>query len=201
MAHAAEERGLAFLTITDHSSSAHYAGGLDDGRPARAVARDRRGPGPRRRCALLRGTESDILADGSLDFPPEILGELDVVIASVHNRHKLDEDGMTDRLVTAMRQPVFKIWGHALGRLRLRREPIACRFDEILDAIAESARPRSRSTATPTASISIRSAPARPRPAASSSWCPPTPTPRASSTTSSTPSPWRAAPASAPPTC
>ena len=47
-----------------------------------------------------------------------MLGELDVVIASIHKRHKLDEDGMTRRLVAAMRQPVFKIWGHALGRLR-----------------------------------------------------------------------------------
>lgn len=137
MAHAAEERGLAFLTITDHSSSAHYAGGLDDGRLREqwaeiAVAQ---AASPVR---LLRGTESDILADGSLDFAAETLGQLDLVIASVHNRHKLDEDGMTHRLVTAMRQPLFKIWGHALGRLVMRREPIACRFDEILDAIADS---------------------------------------------------------------
>jgi DNA polymerase (family 10) len=61
------------------------------------------------------------------------------VIASIHKRHKLDEDGMTRRLVAAIRQPVFKIWGHALGRIILHREPIACRFDEVLDALAESA--------------------------------------------------------------
>lgn len=137
MAHAAEERGLDFLTITDHSGSAHYAGGLDDARlreqwaeiaAAQADAKVR----------LIRGTESDILADGSLDFAPETLRDLEIVIASIHNRHKLDEDGMTRRLVNAMRQPIFKVWGHALGRLVLRRDPIACRFDEVLDAIAES---------------------------------------------------------------
>jgi DNA polymerase (family 10) len=70
--------------------------------------------------------------------PPEAIDELDLIIASVHQRYKLDVDGMTNRLVTAMRQPYFKVWGHALGRLVLRREPIAVRLDEVLDAIAES---------------------------------------------------------------
>jgi len=60
------------------------------------------------------------------------------VIASVHQRFKLDEDRMTQRLVTAMRQPFFKVWGHALGRLVLRREPIKVRIDDVLDAAAES---------------------------------------------------------------
>ena len=137
MAHAAEERGLSFLTITDHSGAAHYAGGLDDPR-LREQWREIdavQGSTPVR---LVRGTESDILADGGLDFPAATLAALEIVIASVHNRHKLDEDAMTARLVTAMRQPIFKIWGHALGRLILRREPLPCRFDDVLDAIVES---------------------------------------------------------------
>ena len=85
----------------------------------------------------------------------DIVPDLDLVIASVHQRYKLDEDGMTNRLVTAMRQPFFKIWGHALGRLVLRRDPIKVRIDEIFDAISRVARrdrdqrrsasPRSRS--------------------------------------------------------
>jgi DNA polymerase (family 10) len=87
---------------------------------------------------ILRGTEADILADGAIDVPPELLGELDLVIASVHQRYKLDEAQATARLVTAMRQPFFKIWGHALGRLVLKRDPIAVRLDEVLDAAAES---------------------------------------------------------------
>jgi DNA polymerase (family 10) len=84
---------------------------------------------------LLKGTEADILADGALDWPDAVLDRLDVVIASVHQRHKLDEAQMTRRLERALSHPVFKIWGHPLGRLLLRREPIACR-DEILDAMA-----------------------------------------------------------------
>ncbi len=137
MALAAEERELAFLTVTDHSHSAHYAGGLDDAR-LRAQWREIEAAQASTPVRLVRGTESDILADGRLDFAGETLAELELVIASVHNRHQLDEDAMTQRLVTAMRQPIFKIWGHALGRLVLRRDPLPCRFDDVLDAIVES---------------------------------------------------------------
>jgi len=87
---------------------------------------------------LLRGTESDILADGSLDYPPTILDRLDVVIASVHERHRLDADAMTERVVRALRQPWFKVWGHALGRYVLRRPPFACHVEKILDACADA---------------------------------------------------------------
>jgi DNA polymerase (family 10) len=87
---------------------------------------------------ILRGTEADILADGTIDVPMDVLPELDLVIASVHQRYKADEDQMTERLVKVMRQPFFKIWGHALGRLVLRRDPIKVRIDEVFDAIAES---------------------------------------------------------------
>jgi DNA polymerase (family 10) len=138
MAAAAAALGLSYLTITDHSQSAGYAGGLDPTRLREQwdeIARVQ----PTTPVRLLRGTESDILVDGALDYPMPLLGDLDVVIASIHKRHKLDEDGMTRRLVAAIRQPVFKVWGHALGRILLHREPIACRFDEVLDALAESA--------------------------------------------------------------
>ena len=62
------------------------------------------------------------------------------MIASIHQRFKLDEDAATARLIAAMRQPFFKVWGHALGRLVLRRDPVALRIDDVLDAIAESGR-------------------------------------------------------------
>jgi DNA polymerase (family 10) len=87
---------------------------------------------------LLRGTESDILADGALDYPDEVLDQLDIVIASVHNRHRMDADQMTRRIVSAMRYPRFKVWGHALGRYVLRRPPFACHVEKVLDAVAES---------------------------------------------------------------
>ncbi|NVB85151.1 MAG: PHP domain-containing protein [Kofleriaceae bacterium] len=136
MARAAAALGMKAITITDHSAAASYAGGLDaqklrDQHAEMAGLHDL----PVR---LFRGTEADILADGSIDVPMEIVPELDVVIASVHQRYKANEDEMTKRLVTTMRQPFFKIWGHALGRLVLRRDPIAVRLDEVLDAIAES---------------------------------------------------------------
>jgi DNA polymerase (family 10) len=137
MARAAEALGYSYLTITDHSPTAHYAGGLSIDRLKAQwdeIARVQE----RVSIRLLRGTESDILADGSLDYPIEILEQLDVVIASVHSRLGMDEDAMTRRLVAAMRQPVFKIWGHALGRLIQRRDPCACRVDEVLDAAAEN---------------------------------------------------------------
>lgn len=135
MVQAATEYGFQAITITDHSAAAGYAGGLDAAR-LREQHAEIATLSPEIR--VLRGTEADILADGSIDVPPELIDELDVIIASVHQRYKLDEDGMTNRLVTAMRTPYFKIWGHALGRMVLRREPIAVRIDEILDAIAES---------------------------------------------------------------
>ncbi len=136
MVRAAAELGFDAITITDHSAAASYAGGLTiDSLRAQAV--EIAGlVDPEAR--VLRGTEADILADGSIDVPPDIIPDLDVIIASVHQRFQLDEDGMTNRLVTAMRQPFFKIWGHALGRLVLRRDPIKCRVEDILDAAAES---------------------------------------------------------------
>jgi DNA polymerase (family 10) len=135
MAQRAAELGFGGITITDHSAAAGYANGLDLARLREQAAEI---AGLQSEARILRGTEADILADGTIDVPRELVPELDLIIASVHQRHGLDEDGNTARLVAAMRQPFFKIWGHALGRLVLRRDPIAVRLDEVLDAIAGS---------------------------------------------------------------
>jgi DNA polymerase (family 10) len=82
--------------------------------------------------------ESDILADGALDYPDAVLEQLDVIIASIHARHRMSREDMTRRLVRAMRAPFFKIWGHALGRLIGHRPPIDCDVLAVLDALAES---------------------------------------------------------------
>jgi DNA polymerase (family 10) len=138
MARAAAAMGMRYITITDHSPTAAYAGGLSRDRLERQwdeiAAAQQKVPS----IVILRGTESDILRDGALDYPDAVLARLDVIIASIHNRYRMDEAQMTRRLVAAMRHPFFKVWGHALGRYVLRRPPIACRMDEVLDAAAES---------------------------------------------------------------
>ena len=137
MARAADALDIEYMTITDHSRTAGYAGGLDVDRLRRQwdeISRVQE----RVKVRLLRGTESDILEDGSLDFPDDVLAQLEVVVASVHSRMKMDEGEMTRRLVRCMELPVFKIWGHALGRLLLERDPFACRVEEVLDALARS---------------------------------------------------------------
>lgn len=137
MARAAEALGFKYLTITDHSRSAAYARGLSVERLEQQWE-EMAAVQEKVRIRLLRGTESDILEDGSLDYPDRVLEQLDIVVASVHSRMKLDVDQMTRRLVRAMKLPVFKVWGHALGRLLLEREPIRCRMEEVLDTIAGS---------------------------------------------------------------
>jgi len=137
MARAAEAMGMKYLTITDHSPTAFYAGGLKLDRLQRQwdeIAETQE----KVKIRLLKGTESDILADGRLDYPDSVLEKFDVVIASIHSRYKMDSEKMTRCLVTAMRQPVFKIWGHALGRLIQRRPPFECDVERVLDGIAES---------------------------------------------------------------
>ena len=137
MARAAEQMGMRYITITDHSPTASYAGGLTLDRLKRQWEEIDRAQ-EKVEVRLLRGTESDILADGSLDYPDAVLEKMDVVIASIHNRYKMDEAQMTRRVVAALRNPLFKVWGHALGRYVMRRPPIAVRMEEVLDVAAES---------------------------------------------------------------
>jgi DNA polymerase (family 10) len=137
MAIAAEALGAQYLTVTDHSTSAGYAGGLTSDR-LKAQREEIEQVQEKVRVKLLAGTESDITEEGSLDFPDDVLERLDVIIASIHQRYKHDEEAMTRRLVRAMKLPVFKIWGHATGRLLLERDPFACRMEEVLDALASS---------------------------------------------------------------
>lgn len=135
MATAAHAMGMRYLTITDHSRSAHYAGGLSVERLHQQrdeiAALQEQVP-----IRILRGTESDILADGALDYPDEVLAELDVIIASIHQRHRMDRAAMTERLRRVLGLPLFKIWGHALGRILNERPPIDCDVEAVLDVLA-----------------------------------------------------------------
>ncbi|HEY3151671.1 MAG TPA: DNA polymerase/3'-5' exonuclease PolX [Candidatus Binatia bacterium] len=137
MALAAEAMGMAYLTITDHSPSAYYARGVGIDR-LRAQWDEIARVQQRVKIRLFKGTESDILENGSLDYPDHFLEQFDIIIASIHSRHKMDSDQMTQRLLCALKLPFFKIWGHPLGRLIQSRPPFACRMEEVLDAIAVS---------------------------------------------------------------
>jgi DNA polymerase (family 10) len=137
LAEAAAERGLEYLVLCDHSRSAGYAGGLsiDDLTRQRAeiAAVNARGGG----CRVLAGNEVDILADGSLDYPDEILAELECVIASIHGRFKLGREEQTERMVRAIENPWVDVIGHLTGRLLLRRDGYPLNVERVLDAAAE----------------------------------------------------------------
>nr|WP_274621927.1 DNA polymerase/3'-5' exonuclease PolX [Myxococcus fulvus] len=136
MALAAKALGLKYLTITEHSEAAIYAGGLK----VEALERqweeiDRVNaavPGVR----LLKGIEVDILESGALDYDDKVLEKLEVVIASIHVRHSMDEDQMTKRVLTALDNPHLHILGHPTGRLLQSREPYPLRMDEVLEHAA-----------------------------------------------------------------
>jgi len=137
MVRGAEEMGMKYITITDHSPTAVYAGGLNIDRLERQWEEIDEVQ-EKVSIKILRGTESDIVANGKLDYPDRVLEKFDVIVASIHARYKMNAEQMTQRVTTAMQQPVFKIWGHGLGRLLQRRPPIECDVLRILDVIAES---------------------------------------------------------------
>lgn len=138
MAGAARELGLEYLGIADHSKSSVQANGLDAARLRRQIAEiaelNRDSDGFR----LFSGTECDILKDGALDFPDELLAELDYVVASVHSSFTLGEAAMTERIIRAITNPHVTMLGHLTGRLLLRREPYAVNIPAVLDAAADT---------------------------------------------------------------
>ena len=83
---------------------------------------------------LLKGSEVDILADGSLDYPDEVLADLDFVVASVHSRFNMETKEMTERIVKAVANPHVNVLAHPTGRLLLSRESYALNVEEIIEA-------------------------------------------------------------------
>lgn len=137
MAQAAQALGMQYITVTDHSPSAHYASGvaLDDLKRQWDEIAAAREVVPIR---ILRGAESDILSDGLLDYPDAILEQLDVIIASIHARYRQDRATMTARIARALELPLFKIWGHALGRILNHRDVIDCDVPALFDVLARA---------------------------------------------------------------
>ncbi len=137
MADAARERGYAYLGVADHSQSAHYAGGLQleeiETQHEIIEALNRRYRG---RFRILKGIESDILADGALDYPPDVLERFDFVVASVHSRFRLGRAEQTKRIIAAVSNPYTAILGHLTGRQLLRRPGYDVDVEAVLKACA-----------------------------------------------------------------
>ena len=136
MARACREAGYGYLVLCDHSRSAFYAGGL----PEEAVLRqhdeiDRLNGGlaPFR---ILKGIETEILRDGSLDYPDEFLARFEFVIASIHSSFQMPREEMTARILRALAHPMVDLVGHPTGRLVLGRPGYQVDVDALIDGAA-----------------------------------------------------------------
>lgn len=140
MAEAAMARGYQYLAITDHSRSLQIANGLSRDRILQQLDEIAalNAEFASRGFTLLTGQEVDILADGSLDGDEDVLARLDVVVGSVHIRHKEDEAQMTERVLKALESPNLDILGHPTGRLLGRREPFPIDMEAVFDAAART---------------------------------------------------------------
>lgn len=141
MADACIERGYEYLGITDHSKTAAYAGGLSPDDVKRQweeidkLNEEYRNAGTN--FVIFKGIESDILADGSLDYEDEILEGFDFIIASVHQSLEMPRDKMMERMRTAITNPYTRILGHPTGRLLLKRNGSDLDLNELVALAAE----------------------------------------------------------------
>jgi DNA polymerase (family 10) len=136
MVEACRDRGYEYLSITDHSQAVTVAGGL---KPEEVRAQWEEIEEVREEVSgiqLFRSLEIDILKDGSLDMPEDILRELDLVLVSVHSFMNMGKKEMTDRVVRALEHPQVDILAHPTGRILNRREPFELDVEAVLQAAA-----------------------------------------------------------------
>src|ERR1041384_4150107 len=138
MAEAAQTLGLEYLGIADHSRSQVQAHGLDEKKLLEQIATIRKLNQKFDGFRLFAGVECDILRDGSLDFPDELLSQLDYLVVSVHSALGLTEADMTRRVIHAMENPLVTMLANPTGRLLLKREPYKIDVPAILDAAART---------------------------------------------------------------
>jgi DNA polymerase (family 10) len=137
MVQACQERGYEYCAITDHSKSTRVAGGLtaaDLKKQWKEIEEVRRWL---KGITLLAGMEVDILPDGSLDLPDEILHELDIVLVSVHSQLQMPATQMTQRILKALAHPAVDILAHPTARLINKRAPIAVDLEAVFQAAKE----------------------------------------------------------------
>lgn len=134
MTNACKEMGFQYLGIGDHSRSARYARGLEIDRLLGEMQRIDQLNREYSDFKILKGVECDILPDGSLDYPDEILEQLDYVVASVHSNFQMEQEAMTQRIIKAMQHPRVNIIGHPTGRILLNREGYAVDMERVIEA-------------------------------------------------------------------
>ena len=133
----AKTMGFSYIGITDHSKTAFYARGLEENRVLKQIEEIDKLNDKLEDFRVLKGIESDILADGSLDYDDEILSRFDFVIASVHSNLKMSRDKMTERIINAIKNKYTSMIGHLSNRLLLAREASEMDLDMIIDTLAE----------------------------------------------------------------
>jgi DNA polymerase (family X) len=139
MAEAAIARGYQYIAITDHSKNLAMVNGLDDQRALEHLRRIREANARMEgRIRVLTGIEVDILGDGEIDLSGEVLGQMDVVIASVHSLFQQSKEQMTERLLKALENPYVRILGHLTGRLLLRRDSYEMDLTAVLRQAAKA---------------------------------------------------------------
>lgn len=136
MALACRDAGYEYLGICDHSRSAQYAGGLSIESVQKQQEEIKKLNETLAPFRIFSGIESDILADGSLDYPDDILSTFDFIVASVHSGLRMDQEKATRRLLTAIQHPCTTILGHPTGRLLLSREGYPIDHEAVLRACA-----------------------------------------------------------------
>jgi DNA polymerase (family 10) len=134
---AAETRGYEYVAITDHTQALKIANGLTRERLMTQVDAVRKAEEAAGGIRVLAGTEVDIKADGSLDMPSSVLKDLDIVVASVHSRFKMERSEMTKRVVAAVSSGFVDILGHPTGRLMGQRNAYDIDLQAVLDASGE----------------------------------------------------------------
>lgn len=139
MVRAAAERGYEYFAITDHTRAVAVANGMDADRVRAQVAAIDRLQG-RYSVRILKGAEVDILEDGRLDLPDDVLAELDVTVCSVHSHFGLSEQQQTERILRAMDNPYFRILGHPSGRLINKRQPYEVDMERVIVGARERGR-------------------------------------------------------------
>ncbi|MCF6148747.1 MAG: DNA polymerase/3'-5' exonuclease PolX [Candidatus Kuenenia sp.] len=134
----AVRRGYKYLAISDHSKSLHVANGLTDDRLLKEIEEIDKLNIKLKGLTLLKASEVDIKTDGSLDFSDKMLQKLDVVIASIHSGFKQDKKKMTQRMITAIRNPYVNIIAHPTGRLISKRVGYDVDIEKVMEACAET---------------------------------------------------------------